>query len=350
MVKLRSGKIYQIIRLQRNGVSCPIVNLMYRKLPQELVDLIEYWMYEMAFCPGVITLRDRSCPPQVSGTSSTASEPHLSTQKSTARPTLLALSKSIHRTYQERLWRDNLFVIGGGIDSVDFLTEATEEKTRLAHKGFQQVQKVSLMLSYRDVQWLCLSETYFAAEYEMLAAKRLPLKAFNRTADGWWSWMLQRPGVTDHYCYTKTTRDHHRQLRDHVVSHLTKVWLSKVDYFAGLRVTELTLDLRECYAPAGAFLGRGAAYEFLHSLLEQQTLDDAAVILDKLKFFFILPQVKLERFRPYSTGVIRLKDGEITNIWSPERFTLGKAKVCEGFVAAGDSWDMSLSTFVEWLY
>ncbi|KAL8755382.1 MAG: hypothetical protein Q9199_003675 [Rusavskia elegans] len=30
------------------------VKLMYRKLPQELIDNVEYWLYETAFCPGYL--------------------------------------------------------------------------------------------------------------------------------------------------------------------------------------------------------------------------------------------------------------------------------------------------------
>ncbi|KAI4234947.1 MAG: hypothetical protein L6R40_006615, partial [Gallowayella cf. fulva] len=69
------------------------VELMYGKLPPELIDQIEEFVYEMVFCPGYIS-EDRSYK-----------------GSKNARPELLLLSKGIFQKYHKRTCTENTWVI-----------------------------------------------------------------------------------------------------------------------------------------------------------------------------------------------------------------------------------------------
>ncbi|KAL8736497.1 MAG: hypothetical protein Q9166_000289 [cf. Caloplaca sp. 2 TL-2023] len=73
-----------------------LVTSMYEKLPQELVDLVEYWLYETAFCPGIV----RPCANKA--------------EKDASRPLLVYLSKRHQAEYSKRFWSENTFVFGAG--------------------------------------------------------------------------------------------------------------------------------------------------------------------------------------------------------------------------------------------
>ncbi|KAI4281725.1 MAG: hypothetical protein L6R38_003475 [Xanthoria sp. 2 TBL-2021] len=94
------------------------VELIYRKLPQELIDNVEYWLFETVFCPGCLY-------------------PHRQQKNHAkcclwpkeanvvARPALLSLSKSIKAKCETWMCSENVWVIGTGEinDSLAFMEQ-----------------------------------------------------------------------------------------------------------------------------------------------------------------------------------------------------------------------------------
>ncbi|KAL8846868.1 MAG: hypothetical protein Q9221_008067 [Calogaya cf. arnoldii] len=81
-----------------------LINLMYQNLPQELIDNVEYWLYEIVFCPGYLY-------PYHPKEQYTECCPVLTKGYDPARPALLCLSKSIKAKYEVRMWSENTWVI-----------------------------------------------------------------------------------------------------------------------------------------------------------------------------------------------------------------------------------------------
>lgn len=111
------------------------VNLMYRKLPQELVDNVEYWLYETAFCSGYLYPHRRQKKHSLCC-------PWPKEVDIVARPALLGLSKAIKAKYETRMWSENIWVINAGEaqDSLGFIVqlpiEAEKKYIRKLHLHF----------------------------------------------------------------------------------------------------------------------------------------------------------------------------------------------------------------------
>ncbi|KAI4223004.1 MAG: hypothetical protein L6R36_005738 [Xanthoria steineri] len=116
------------------------VNLMYRKLPQELIDNIEYWLYETAFCPGYLY-------PHRQQKKHSKCCPWPKDVDVVARPALLGLSKAIKAKYETRMWSENVWVINTGEveDSLAFIHQLPREARE------KYIQKVHLSLTICDL-------------------------------------------------------------------------------------------------------------------------------------------------------------------------------------------------------
>ncbi|KAL8805332.1 MAG: hypothetical protein Q9182_002006 [Xanthomendoza sp. 2 TL-2023] len=193
-----------------------MVNLMYEKLPQELVDKIETWTYEMLFCPGYIY-------PRVSQPSALDDAPPLEiveTRQSNgvARPTLLCLSPSIYRKYHGRMLRENIWVMGAGPLTTQFLSAPMFRQRPYLHRIHLKLGIRDHGEKYADIIKL-LSEDILRAD-ELLDAEsrqRLVLEANTELFITWSSKLL------------------------HVIDY---EWL-----------LEITLDLSECHSLDGGWLG-----------------------------------------------------------------------------------------------
>ncbi|KAL8767559.1 MAG: hypothetical protein Q9209_005976 [Squamulea sp. 1 TL-2023] len=83
--------------------------MMLRKLPQELVDMVEEWVYEISFCPGYIYPAGEPLP----FSTPEGQRPHEYKERRNkiVSPRLLTLSRSVQGKYQTRMYTDNVVVI-----------------------------------------------------------------------------------------------------------------------------------------------------------------------------------------------------------------------------------------------
>lgn len=149
---------------------------MYRKLPQELIDNVEYWLYETALCPGYLY-------------------PHRQQKKHAkcclwpkeanvvARPALLTLSKSIKAKYETRMWSENVWVVGTGEaeKSMAFLQQLTPEAT-------EYIQKLQLSFTICDLDGTMV-ERRDGGHEKVLCAKEFQSESVWGSYEGcdqWW--------------------------------------------------------------------------------------------------------------------------------------------------------------------
>ncbi|KAL8648368.1 MAG: hypothetical protein Q9226_006022 [Calogaya cf. arnoldii] len=136
-----------------------LIKLMDHKLPQELIDNVEYWLYELVFCPGYLY-------PYYSGRRY-ATYCSVPPKTDRARPDLLCLNKSIKAKYETRLWRENTWVIVAGVPtpSVTFLEKRFTDAR-------QYIQKVHVKIGHP--RYPTPLEFGFYSEWELVTA--LPLQ------------------------------------------------------------------------------------------------------------------------------------------------------------------------------
>ena len=96
------------------------VKLMHQKMPPEIIKDIEEWLYEIVFCQGYLYLHSPKqqyacCPPP--------------TDKGSARPALLCLSRNIKAKYETRMWSENTWVVHVGlpVPAVHFVDQLPSE-------------------------------------------------------------------------------------------------------------------------------------------------------------------------------------------------------------------------------
>ncbi|KAL8787209.1 MAG: hypothetical protein Q9213_002320 [Squamulea squamosa] len=86
-----------------------VCTMMLRKLPQELVDMVEEWIYEISFCPGYLYPAGEPLP-----FSTPDGQPQHESRKrrnQIASPRLLTLSRFVKNKYRTRMYTDNIVVI-----------------------------------------------------------------------------------------------------------------------------------------------------------------------------------------------------------------------------------------------
>lgn len=103
-----------------------LFKLMHEKFPQELVDLVEYWLYEVIFCPRYIHSQRRN-----EGRRQCRGYP--AEVPKVAKPVYLVLSKDIKAKYEARLWGENILFVnaagrGCSINSFDKLLFRPQRK------------------------------------------------------------------------------------------------------------------------------------------------------------------------------------------------------------------------------
>lgn len=110
------------------------VKLMHKKMPPEIIKDIEEWLYEIIFCPGYLYLHSPKhqyscCPPP--------------TDKGSARPALLCLSRNIRTKYETRMWNENTWVVHVGVPvpSLHFVDQLPAEAKN-------HIQKVHLKFGH----------------------------------------------------------------------------------------------------------------------------------------------------------------------------------------------------------
>ncbi|KAL8736496.1 MAG: hypothetical protein Q9166_000288 [cf. Caloplaca sp. 2 TL-2023] len=224
-----------------------LVDLMYKKLPQELIDMIEHWTYEILFCPGFIY-------PRISKPSSLIKPPNMVESrefKGTARPALLCLSPQVYDKYHLRMLCENTWVIGTGPCTARFLYN-------LPSTANDSVQKLYLKLSIRDHGELYMHDLR-SKEIESLQVDSNGtgalggLEAYDfpgppgngKSLEEWLDWGdAQRTVLEDRKYWT-----------DEVHKDLVHTWLWKtMDVLEYPSLTEFTLDFTECVGPEGGSL------------------------------------------------------------------------------------------------
>ncbi|KAL8928620.1 MAG: hypothetical protein Q9172_000835 [Xanthocarpia lactea] len=202
-----------------------LVRLMYAKLPQELLDKLVEWVFEIAFCPGFVFPRQKT---YLINTTEWHGESY-----NVAKPELLSVNKTILARYQTPMWTENTFVIGVGEPSytTDFLQQVPSE----AHR---HIQKVHITFTYKDLGFDWTAETLHDMD-KILTEEYEQEEPHSETQDVWDEW------------YTFSKR---RQLES-LSTELENIWYDKFYDIHMLPLTELTLDFTDCAGPWSQWLG-----------------------------------------------------------------------------------------------
>ncbi|KAL8828844.1 MAG: hypothetical protein Q9170_006422 [Blastenia crenularia] len=132
---------------------------MRKALPQEIVDQIEDWVYEMTFCSGHIY----PCSAPAKNKTSNQ-QPNQRPEKSAGyRSNLLTVSKRVLDLYQPRMRAENTWVIGPGTSDVSLKFMSTPEFEKA--KGY--IRRLHVSFSIRDLD--TRSWTTWRPEYRVFA-------------------------------------------------------------------------------------------------------------------------------------------------------------------------------------
>lgn len=220
---------------------------MYKKCPQEVVDHIQYWLFEIVFCPGHLYI-NRYPGIETCGWPKT----------SPGRPTLLSLSKGILSKYEQRLWTENTFILASVGDLLDGQDGTWEE-----------IDKLHIAVTIRDIgtgwaESIPPPGTY--PEYDS--------RTFSENDDG--------SGLSSLVVLSGVLEGHDMVPKSHACDkdsmplaqgarlcyqckdkELAGRWLTKlrVALHLGLKLEQLTLDFTECYSSRGYWLGNILADE-----------------------------------------------------------------------------------------
>ncbi|KAL8976115.1 MAG: hypothetical protein Q9205_007817, partial [Flavoplaca limonia] len=145
------------------------IELFHQKLPQEVIDGVEYWLYEMAFCPDYLYPHRQR---RINGKCCVWPEK----ADIVARPALLGLSKAIKAKYEPRMWRENTWVIStGGVKETMAFLDQLPAKAKEKH-----ICKVQLSLRTCDVDE-GLADLQRQRHEEVLCAKKLGPRTYYHT-------------------------------------------------------------------------------------------------------------------------------------------------------------------------
>ncbi|KAL8772427.1 MAG: hypothetical protein Q9209_002378 [Squamulea sp. 1 TL-2023] len=221
-----------------------VMKRMKEMLPQELVDLIAVWTYEIVFCPGYIhPCATKFKSPVVPPIKVEGREHH-----GTARPTLLRLNTSVHAKYEQRVLRENTWVMGTGPATTRFLGDLS--------KARNYIRKIYLKLSIRD-----------HGEHCAVALRKNRISVLNVNKDGnaasGGPAIDTVPGPTgyepeamlDWQNRLQEAEKGYQSWLDRAHRDLIRTWKNKIeDMFRHRALAEYTLDFSECFGPAGTSL------------------------------------------------------------------------------------------------
>ncbi|KAI4256905.1 MAG: hypothetical protein L6R42_005960 [Xanthoria sp. 1 TBL-2021] len=220
-----------------------LVSLMYKKCPQEVVDHIQHWLFEIFFCPGRLFIsrypENEACGwPKVSPNRPITSP---------GRPTLLSLSRDVFPKYQQRLWEENTSIIA-----------SLWEFRFVPQKARKHIHKIQTAFSIRD---LAFGGT---RSPQPISHDNLPPIAFNqilptplipRLHTRCWNLTAETNVSLDHVWHSigaKCAGPCHQCSTMELLAH----WGEKITiigyYFD---VKEWKYDFTECYGPNGDWLG-----------------------------------------------------------------------------------------------
>ncbi|KAL8639158.1 MAG: hypothetical protein Q9226_008906 [Calogaya cf. arnoldii] len=212
-------KLLQIAQLrskvETESSETSISDMMLKKLPQELFDLIERYFYELTFVPGYLYPQGK---PRYMGDDPTGTEILDWDRRSKARLSLLRLSKDIYFRYRERMYNENNIVLGSG--------QVAPRRNKRFHDVIPTRANIELVFGFRDFDLL----------------KYVPGEGFG----------FREPGLAKCTPDVSTTRPDVSTAKK-----MCTAWDLKFLTFVrpSWPIDELTLDFRQCYDPDGKWLG-----------------------------------------------------------------------------------------------
>ncbi|KAL9603181.1 MAG: hypothetical protein Q9219_001384 [cf. Caloplaca sp. 3 TL-2023] len=191
-----------------------------QSLPQELMDQIEDWVYEMSFSPAFLEdIGHPDCP---------------------ARPALLKVSRRVYTKYLSRLQYEHTYIID--IGKPVFTTAF------LSCRNDSTVYKIDLRFTIRDID-----DYYVPARF---------MKQLNNASDeeaklhGLLHTGHSNPiNRIDQYFLPSQT-DEESLHNAEMTQELVEIWCEKWTTVSSLTLTELTLDFSECYNFDGEWIGQ----------------------------------------------------------------------------------------------
>lgn len=208
-----------------------------QKLPPELQDQIEGWVYEMAFCPGFLYLQS-------------AWEGHKRNKKHiTANLQLLTVDRYVFTKYRNRIWSENTLVIGVGEASptTGFLHE-------IPISLHERIRKVVLKFTVRD-----MGDAWEKYRSKVLYSKSMKHEEVSNETNRPEIMAAGDRGTGDDsaaQAAAAVNRGHlPESTRYSLNADLITIWYEKSGCIFQLSLEELTLDFTECYGFGGAWLG-----------------------------------------------------------------------------------------------
>ncbi|KAL8755381.1 MAG: hypothetical protein Q9199_003674 [Rusavskia elegans] len=198
-----------------------LVRLLH-SLPPELFDEIRDTTLELAICPGHVFPQQHMSDQKIYWNGKT---------RFVARPELLRLSRVVYKDYWNRYWSENVFVIGAGPAPCTF-----EWLRKLPSTISQQIRKIHLAFTVKDLGegWSNIFPQPPKWEGSNLPGNDRPLPPPPATGS-----------------VEAALRAERRVYEDNLID----IWIWKSRAILALRMTELTLDLTECYGTTGRWLG-----------------------------------------------------------------------------------------------
>ncbi|KAL9631796.1 MAG: hypothetical protein Q9204_004068, partial [Flavoplaca sp. TL-2023a] len=134
------------------------VKLMHKKMPLEIIKDIEEWLYEIVFCPGYLYVhspkQQYACCP-------------LPTDKVSARPALLCLSRNIKTKYETRMWSENTWVVHVGlpVHAVHFVDQLPTEAKNFIKRVHLKFGHLGTQPESNPTTPSCIPVPYFVYAY-----------------------------------------------------------------------------------------------------------------------------------------------------------------------------------------
>lgn len=224
-----------------------LVSLMHKTCPQEIIDHIQYWLFEILFCPGHLFT---SRYPESDEHGLRMTSPYRPVT-SPGRPTLLSLSRDVHSKYQKRVWEENTFSI------------ASQWNVRCVPNEVRKIiNKIQIAFTIRDLSMggitgcstllfdpsLPVTKQYKTSMPLYIRRSRCCRELLAEKAVAYHD-ALATMGFTCggpcHYCSTDALTDH---------------WIQKLCNIGHVfKVSEWTFDFTECYSPDWDWMGNTAA-------------------------------------------------------------------------------------------
>ncbi|KAI4113304.1 MAG: hypothetical protein LQ338_008199 [Usnochroma carphineum] len=242
---------------------------LVNELPSELYNIIMANLWEAAFYPGVVNI-----PTQNRNNRAGDHEK----DPDAARPTLMSVSKGVHADHQARFWRENTFFIGVGKP----LARGEEGfKGWLGHEATCYIEKVHVTFSIRDLgdQYAsCLPRDHPGWSPCPYEEERKRSNALFIEYSKYDQYRYIHNPLYRHDDYGFQTNEA-KQLRTHhelMMYELYKIWQEKKLALQSIILTEVTLDLSECYSTGGRWVGDELAKRI--SLFQYANLEALRVI------------------------------------------------------------------------